>query len=71
MDILEYLRKELVDHDRVENDDEHKGEEVAKDEEANLAWGIHFCILWKKIGCNNLTNTLLLLYRHNLKFCLF
>ena len=36
VDILEYLRKELVDHDRVENDDEHKGEEVAKDEETDL-----------------------------------
>ena len=36
VDILEYLRKELVDHDRVENDDEHKGEEVAKDEETGL-----------------------------------
>ena len=34
--ILEYLGKELVDHDRVENDDEHKGEEVSKDEETDL-----------------------------------
>ena len=36
VDILEYLRKELVDHDRVEYDDEHEGEEVAKDEETDL-----------------------------------